>query len=160
MVLGASGMTGIVLRYGSFYGPGTSIAPDGDIVGLIRHRKFPIFGDGAGLWSFTHIDDAASATRLVIEHGPSGIYNIVDDEPAEVSVWLPELARTVGAKPPCHMPAWLGRLFIGDAGMSMMTKARGSSNAKAKRTLGWQPIYPSWRDGFRRDLASKPLKVT
>lgn len=104
-------------------------------------------------WSFTHIDDAANSTRLAIEHGPSGIYNIVDDEPTEVSVWLPELARTVGAKPPYHMPAWLGRLVIGEAGMSMMTNARGSSNAKAKRALGWQPVYPSWKDGFRRGLA-------
>lgn len=154
MVLDASGMTGIVLRYGSLYGPGTSIAPDGDIVGLVRQHKFPIFGDGAGVWSFTHIDDAANATRLAIERGPSGIYNIVDDEPAEVSVWLPELARTAGAKPPYHMPAWLGRLVIGDAGMSMMTKTRGSSNMKAKRALGWQPIYPTWRDGFRAMMPS------
>lgn len=154
MVLDASSMTGIVLRYGNLYGPGTSIAPDGDIVGLVRQHKFPIFGDGAGVWSFIHIDDAANATRLAIEHGPSGIYNIVDDEPAEVSVWLPELARTAGAKPPYHMPAWLGRLVIGDAGMSMMTKVRGSSNMKAKRALGWQPIYPTWRDGFRAMMPS------
>ena len=148
MVSGASGMTGIVLRYGSFYGPGTSIAPDGDIGQLVRQRKFPIFGDGAGVWSFTHIDDAASATALAIERGPAGIYNIVDDEPAAVSVWLPELAKTIGAKPPYRLPEWLGRLVIGEAGMSMMTKSRGSSNAKAKRVLGWQPMYPSWRDGF------------
>jgi nucleoside-diphosphate-sugar epimerase len=159
MVAAASGMMGIILRYGTFYGPGTSIALDGDIVGLVRQRKFPIFGNGAGMWSFTHIDDAANATRLAIERGPSGIYNIVDDEPAEVSVWLPELARVVGAKPPYHVPAWLGRLLIGEAGMSMMTKARGSSNAKAKRVLSWQPIYPSWRDGVRRGLAAEPPKV-
>lgn len=148
MVSGASGMTGIVLRYGSFYGPGTSIAPDGSIVQLVRQRRFPIFGDGGGVWSFIHIDDAAHATALAIERGPAGIYNIVDDEPAEVSVWLPELAKTVGAKPPCHLPVWLGQLVIGETGMSMMMKVRGSSNAKAKRVLGWQPIYPSWRDGF------------
>jgi len=156
MVSGAPGMTGIVLRYGSFYGPGTSIAADGDIVGLVRRRMFPIFGDGAGVWSFTHIDDAANATRLAIDYGRSGLFNVVDDEPATVSVWLPVLARTIGAKPPYHIPAWLGRLVIGEAGMSMMTKARGSSNAKAKRALGWHPIYATWRDGFRRGLTSMP----
>jgi len=160
MVSGASGITGIILRYGSFYGPGTSVALNGEIVGLVRQRKFPIFGDGAGVWSFTHIDDAANATRLAIERGPSGIYNIVDDEPAEVSVWLPELARAVGAKPPYHLPAWLGRLVIGDAGTSMMTAVRGSSNAKAKRVLGWQPMYATWRDGFRGGLASESPKVS
>ncbi len=159
IVSGASATTGIILRYGSFYGPGTSVALNGEIVGLVRQRKFPIFGDGAGVWSFTHIDDAANATRLAIERGPSGIYNIVDDEPAEVSVWLPELARAVGAKPPYHVPTWLGRLVIGDAGMSMMTAVRGSSNAKAKRVLGWQPIYSSWRDGFHSGLASDSPKV-
>ncbi len=154
MVLGASDMTGIVLRYGSLYGPGTSIALDGDIVRLVRRRMFPIFGDGTGVWSFTHIDDAANATRLVSEGGPTGIYNIVDDEPAEVSMWLPELARAVGARPPYHLPAWLGRLVIGEAGMSMMTSVRGASNTKARRVLGWQPIYASWKHGFRRSLAA------
>jgi nucleoside-diphosphate-sugar epimerase len=153
-VSGASGMTGIVLRYGSFYGPGTSIAPDGDIGQMVRQRKFPIVGDGGGVWSFTHIDDAATATVLAIERGPSGIYNIVDDEPAEVSVWLPELAKTLGAKPPYHLPSWLGQLVIGETGISMMTKVRGSSNAKAKRVLGWQPTYPSWRGGFRSMVPS------
>jgi nucleoside-diphosphate-sugar epimerase len=153
MVTGASDIAGIVLRYGSSYGPGTSLAPGGDIVELVRRRRFPIFGDGAGVWSFIHIDDAAHATRLAIEGGPAGILNIADDEPAEVSVWLPDLARAVGAKPPYHVPAWLGRMAIGDAGMSMMTKARGSSNAKAKRLLGWMPIHPTWRDGFRGGLA-------
>jgi 2-alkyl-3-oxoalkanoate reductase len=154
MVSGPSGITGIVLRYGSFYGPGTSFAPDGDICQLVRQRRFPIFGDGAGVWSFTHIDDAAKATALAIERGPSGIFNIVDDEPAEVSVWLPELAKTLGAKPPYHLPAWIGRLMIGEAGMSIMTTARGSSNAKAKRVFGWHPMYPSWKDGFRAMMAS------
>jgi 2-alkyl-3-oxoalkanoate reductase len=149
MVSGLSDMTGIVLRYGSFYGPGTSIAPGGDIGEAVRQRKFPVIGDGAGVWSFIHIDDAANATRLAIERGMSGIYNIVDDEPAEVSVWLPQLAQAIAAKPPYHLPAWLGRLIIGDAGISMMTKVRGSSNAKAKRALVWQPVYATWRDGFR-----------
>ncbi len=129
-------------------------------MGLVRQRKFPIFGDGAGVWSFTHIDDAANATRLAIERAPSGIYNIVDDQPAEVSAWLPDLARAVGAKPPYHLPAWLGRLVIGEAGMSMMTNVRGSSNAKAKRALSWQPIYANWKDGFRLGLASESPKVT
>jgi nucleoside-diphosphate-sugar epimerase len=147
-VAGASDITGIVLRYGSFYGPGTSIAPDGDVVTLVRQRKFPIIGGGAGVWSFLHIDDAANATRLAIEAGRAGVFNIVDDEPAEVSIWLPELARAIGAKPPYRVPAWIGRLLIGATGVSLMTAVRGSSNAKAKRLLGWQPIHASWREGF------------
>jgi nucleoside-diphosphate-sugar epimerase len=145
-------LTGIVLRYGSFYGPGTAIALDGTIVEMVRQRKLPIFGNGGGVWSFVHIDDVANATRLAIEGGPAGTYNIVDDDPAEVAVWLPELARAVGAKPPRHVPAWLGQLLIGEAGISMMTKIRGSSNEKAKQLFNWQLIYPSWRDGFRRGL--------
>jgi nucleoside-diphosphate-sugar epimerase len=149
-----------VLRYGSFYGPGTSISQDGDIVKLVRQRKFPLIGDGAGVWSFIHIDDAAGATRLAIEREASGIFNIVDDDPAEVSVWLPELARSIGAGTPRHLPGWLGRLVIGDAGLSMMTRVRGSSNAKAKRELGWQPAYASWREGFRRGLSPEPSQVT
>ena len=154
-VMSAGNLEGIVLRYGNFYGPGTSIGPGGEIVQLVRQRKFPIFGDGAGVWSFVHIDDAAAATRVAVEGGPQGIFNIVDDEPAEVSVWLPELARIIGAKPPYRLPAWLGRLVIGEAGMSMMTKVRGSSNEKAKRLLRWKPIYPTWRDGFHQMLASE-----
>jgi 2-alkyl-3-oxoalkanoate reductase len=154
MVSSASHMTGIVLRYGSFYGPGTLLAPGGDVVEAVRQRKFPVIGDGAGVWSFIHVDDAANATRLAIERGASGIYNIVDDEPAEVSAWLPDLARAIGAKPPYHLPAWLGRLVIGEAGISMMTKVRGSSNAKAKLALNWQPGYASWRDGFRRGFSA------
>ena len=145
-----SDITGIVLRYGSFYGPGTSITPGGNIVELVRQRKFPIFGNGAGVWSFIHIDDAAAATVFALEGGAPGIYNIVDDEPAEVYVWLPDLAEAIGAKPPYHLPAWLGRLVIGEAGISMMTKVRGSSNAKAKSALPWQLDYATWRDGFRR----------
>ena len=152
-VVSAGHLTGIVLRYGSFYGPGTSIEPGGDIVERVRQRKFPIVGNGSGVWSFVHIDDVANATRLAIESGPAGIYNIVDDDPAEVSLWLPEMARVIGAKPPYHVPVWLGRLVIGDAGVSMMTKVRGSSNAKAKRILKWQPAYPTWREGFRAALA-------
>ena len=153
-VSGLSGITGIVLRYGSFYGPGTSLGIDGEITQMVRQRKFPIVGGGTGVWSFTHIDDAAGAAQLALEQGGGGIYNIVDDEPAEVSVWLPELARAVGAKPPYRVPAWLVRPILGEAMLRIMMSVRGSSNAKAKRVLGWQPTYASWRDGFRRGLGS------
>ncbi len=155
----AAEASGIILRYGSFYGPGTSISQDGDIVQLVRQRKFPLIGDGAGVWSFIHVDDAANATRLAIERGTPGIYNIVDDDPAEVSAWLPQLASAIGARPPRHLPAWLARLVVGDAGVSMMTRARGSSNAKAKRDLGWQLTYPSWRQGFRSGLSAEPQRA-
>jgi len=159
LVNSVEGMTGIVLRYGGFYGPGTSMGEGGEFLEMIRRRKLPIFGSGAGVWSFLHIDDAASATRLAIERGPAGVYNVVDDEPAEVSTWLPELARILGVRPPYRLPAWLGKLAIGEAGMSIMTQIRGSSNAKAKRILGWTPIYASWREGFRRGLSASPASV-
>jgi nucleoside-diphosphate-sugar epimerase len=151
-VMAASGLTGIVLRYGAFYGPGTAIAPGGEIEEAVHRRKFPIVGGGTGIWSFIHVDDVANATMLAIEQGPSGIYNIVDDEPAEVSIWLPELARAIGAEMPYRVPEWIGRLMIGDAGVSMMTRVRGSSNSKAKRVLNWRLKYASWRDGFRQEL--------
>jgi len=115
LVAAASDINGIILRYGSFYGPGTSITPGGEIIEAVRQRKFPIVGDGGGVWSFVHIDDVADATLAAIERGMPGVYNIVDDEPAEVSEWLPELAQAIGAKPPRHVPAWLGRLIIGEA---------------------------------------------
>lgn len=153
-------LRGIALRYGSFYGPGTSLGERGDITEMVRKRRFPIVGAGAGVWSFIHIDDAAEATRLAIEGGAPGIYNIVDDEPAEVSTWLPELARSLGAKPPYRMPAWIARLLIGDFGMLMMTSARGSSNEKARRLLGWRPIFGTWREGFRHGLAGEPRNVS
>ena len=149
LVTGADGIAGTVLRYGFFYGPGTSFTSDGMVFELIRRRKFPLIGDGAGVWSFVHVDDAAVATQLAIERGAAGIYNIVDSDPAEVSVWLPELARILGAKPPRHLPGWLGRLVVGGAGFSIMTMVRGSSNARAKSELGWEPKYASWREGFR-----------
>jgi 2-alkyl-3-oxoalkanoate reductase len=139
---------GIVLRYGSFYGPGASEP----LVELIRKRKFPIVGGGDGIWSWIHIDDAAAATVAAVERGSPGIYNVVDDDPAPVAEWLPYLAEAVGAKPPRHVPAWLGRIAAGEVGVSMMTRIRGSSNAKAKRELGWKPERESWRQGFR-DLA-------
>ena len=142
----------LALRYGIFYGPGTGIAKDGSIVELVRKHRMPIVGDGAGIWSFIHINDVARATVAALSHGDPGIYNVVDDEPAPVSTWLPVLAAAVGARPPYKVPVWLGKLAIGDGGVSMMTKTRGGSNAKAKRELGWQPIYPSWRRGFVEGL--------
>jgi len=138
----------VALRYGIFYGPGTAIARDGPIVELVRKRRMPIVGDGAGIWSFIHVHDAARATVEAVSRGAPGIYNIVDDEPAPASSWLPFLANVLGARPPWRVPVWLGRLAIGDGGVSMMTKIRGGSNAKAKRELGWQPIHPTWRRGF------------
>lgn len=149
LVVNAAGVTGIALRYGSLYGPGTSIAPDGETFRMVRQQKFPVVGSGAGVWSFVHVDDAANATRLAIDNGAPGIYNIVDNEPAEVSVWLPGLAEAIGAKPPHHVPAFIGRVFMGEPGVSIMTQIRGSSNAKANRILGWNPVYTSWRVGFR-----------
>jgi nucleoside-diphosphate-sugar epimerase len=159
MVVGAKEVAGIVLRYGSFYGPGTSLSRDGEMVNLIRSRRLPIVGNGGGVWSFLHTDDAAQATRVAIARGIPGIFNIVDDEPAEVREWLPELARLIGAKPPRHIPAWIARMAIGEALVSMMTQMRGASNAKAKHMLGWQPQYASWRDGFARCLADAPSLV-
>jgi len=118
----------------------------------VQDDKLPLVGDGAGVWSFCHVDDAACATAIAVEGGAPGVYNIVDDDPAPVSEWLPELARIIGAKPPRHVPAWVARPLIGEHGVSLMTKIRGSSNAKAKRELGWEPRYSSWREGFRTGL--------
>jgi nucleoside-diphosphate-sugar epimerase len=151
-VLGAEGLEGIALRYGSLYGPGTSMGLGGDIVEMVRRRRFPLVDGGSGIWSFIHVEDAASATVASVERGSAGVYNVVDDEPAPVSVWLPELASAVGAKPPLRLPAWLAGLAVGPVGVSMMTRIRGASNAKAKRELGWRLRYPSWRDGFRSGL--------
>lgn len=155
IVPNAQGITGIVLRYGSFYGPGTSVAPDGILVQALQSRQFPVIGGGAGIWSWIYIDDAARATVAALDRNESGIFNIVDDEPAEVATWLPVLAEIINAKPPWRVPAWLGRLFVGEAGLSMMTQSRGSSNAKAKRVLHWQPHYASWREGFRHGLTDQ-----
>jgi nucleoside-diphosphate-sugar epimerase len=139
---------GVVLRYGAFYGPGTSIGRgSGEVTAMIRRRRLPIVGDGRGIWSFTHIDDAAAATVAALDRG-RGIYNIVDDEPAPVAQWLPHLAATLGAKPPRHLPVWLARPVIGELGVAMMTTVRGSANAKAKAELEWAPQYASWRAGF------------
>lgn len=147
-VTGADWTEGIVLRYGGFYGPGTSLAPGGEQFEMVRKRRYPVVGSGAGVWSFVHIEDAADATVLAVEHGGRGIYHIVDDEPAPVLDWLPALAATLGAPKPWKVPRFVGRLMAGEAGAVMMTEIRGASNAKAKRTLGWQPRHPSWRTGF------------
>jgi nucleoside-diphosphate-sugar epimerase len=147
-VTAAEWTEGIVLRYGAFYGPGTSMSPGGEQVELIRKRKFPVVGDGGGVWSFIHIEDAAEATVAAVEHGTRGLYNVVDDEPAAVAEWLPALAERVGAPKPRNVPKFLGRMFAGDAGVVMMTEVRGASNAKAKRELGWRPRHSSWRQGF------------
>ena len=146
------GIDGIVLRYGAFYGPGTSLDRDGVQTEAVRKRQFPLVGEGGGAWSFIHVDDAATATLAAIEHGRPGIYNVVDDDPAPAREWLPYLAEIAGAKPPRRVPAWLARRFVGEHGVAMMTHTRGSSNAKAKRELGWRPQYASWRDGFRAVL--------
>jgi nucleoside-diphosphate-sugar epimerase len=136
---------GAVLRYGSFYGPGATDAQ----VELVRKRQFPLVGAGTGYTSWVHVDDAATATVLAVEQKARGVFNIVDDEPAPASVWLPYLAECAGAKPPMRVPRWLARLLAGDVAVIMMTEGRGFSNAKAKRELGWQLRYPSWREGFR-----------
>ncbi len=153
-VTGADWTEGIALRYGGFYGPGTSLGlnPVGEQIEMIRARKLPLAGKGTGVWSFIQIEDAAAATVEAIEHGKRGVYNVVDDEPAPVSEWLPELAKTLGAKPPRHVPLWLARIAGGEAAAIMMSELRGSSNKKAKRELGWQPRYPSWREGFANGL--------
>jgi nucleoside-diphosphate-sugar epimerase len=145
---------GLVLRYGAFYGPGTSIslAADAVMAAPIRKRRLPIVGDGGGVFSQIHIDDAAAATAIAVEHGQPGIYNIVDDEPAPVREWLPVLASALDAKPPRRIPRWLGRLAAGEAATLTMTEVKGASNAKAKREFGWQPRYPSWRQGFAQGL--------
>ncbi len=148
-VLHARGIEGVVLRYGGFYGPGTSLDAGGAQVEDLRRRRLPLVGDGAGVWSFVHIDDAASATVATIERGAPGIYNIVDDDPAPVAEWLPALAEAVGAPPPRRVPVWVARLLGGEHIVALMTQVRGASNAKARRELGWEPRYPSWRAGFR-----------
>ena len=153
-VTGAADLDGLALRYGGFYGPGTSIAPDGAHAEMIRRRRFPIVGDGGGVWSFVHVNDAAAATVAAIERGAPGVYNVVDDEPAPVAEWLPELAAALGAKPPRRVPLWVGRLATGDAGVSLMTQVRGASNEKARRELGWRPRHATWRTGFRDALGA------
>jgi 2-alkyl-3-oxoalkanoate reductase len=145
---------GLALRYGGLYGPATSVslAPDAQTAAQIRKRRFPIVGHGGGVWSHVHIEDAAAATAVAVERGQPGVYNVVDDEPAPVREWLPVLASALGAKPPRRVPRWLARLLAGEAATAMMTEARGASNEKAKRELGWKPRYASWRQGFAQGL--------
>jgi nucleoside-diphosphate-sugar epimerase len=140
---------GAALRYGGLYGPGATE----DQVELVRKRQFPLVGGGTGYSSWVHVDDAARATVLAVEKQVKGVFNVVDDEPAPASEWLPYLARCAGAKPPMRVPTWLARLLAGDVAVTMMTQGRGFSNAKAKRELGWELLYPSWRQGFKAELA-------
>ncbi|MBS1843585.1 MAG: NAD(P)-dependent oxidoreductase [Actinobacteria bacterium] len=147
-VLGASWTKGIVLRYGWFYGPGTSMARGSEQAEMIQRRKFPVVADGGAVWSWIHVADAAAATVAAVERGARGTYNVVDDDPATVAEWLPALAGELGAKPPRRVPRFLGRLFAGETGVVMMTELRGASNAKAKRELDWRPSHPTWREGL------------
>ena len=151
-VTGTAGIEGVVLRYGFFYGTGTAYAFDGSFGKAVRARRLPIVGRGSGVYSFIHVDDAARATALAVERGTPGVYNVVDDEPALVAEWLPLYAEALRAKPPRRAPAFLARLAAGRYGVYLMTGLRGASNAKAKRELGWEPRYPSWRQGFREAL--------
>jgi nucleoside-diphosphate-sugar epimerase len=148
----AAPLEGISLRYGSFYGPGASE----QLVEQVRKRRLPLVGDGGGVWSWIHLDDAATATVDALERGHPGIYNIVDDDPAPASEWLPYLASVVGARPPLRVPAWLARLLAGETLVRWMTRGRGASNAKARRELAWSPRWPSWREGFRYALVAAP----
>jgi nucleoside-diphosphate-sugar epimerase len=154
-VVEAEGLEGVVLRYGGFYGPGTSLMHGGVHLEAIRKRKFPVVGGGTGVWSFVHLDDVASATMAAVERPATGVFNVVDDEPAPVSEWLPYLAEAIGAKPPRRVPGWVGRIVLGEFGLGMMTTVRGASNEKAKRELGWNLRYPSWRAGFKTGLADR-----
>jgi nucleoside-diphosphate-sugar epimerase len=161
-VSGTEGLEGVVLRYGGFYGPGTSAGAGGSILEDLRRRRFPILGDGGGVWSFIHIDDAATATAAAIERGAPGVYQVVDDDPAPVSEWLPALAAAIGAPRPLRVPAWVARLVAGEHAVVLMTEVRGASNAKARRELGWRPGWPSWRQGFRTGLgeaAARPYRA-
>ena len=144
------GIEGIALRYGWFYGPGSAYAADGHFAGEVRKRRLPVVGKGDGVFSFIHVDDAASATVAAMERGSPGIYNVVDDDPARMREWVPAYAEAMGAKPPRRVPAWLARLLAGRYVASMANELRGASNEKARRELGWQPRYGSWREGFSR----------
>jgi nucleoside-diphosphate-sugar epimerase len=147
-VLAADWTNAIVLRYGNLYGDGTSLGPGGDFLASIEGGRLPIIGNGSGVWSFIHVDDAADATVLSLERGKPGLYQIVDDDPAAVAVWLPRVAHNLGAPAPRRVPRWIGRLAAGEVAALMMTEVRGASNDKAKRELGWVPRHPSWRDAL------------
>jgi nucleoside-diphosphate-sugar epimerase len=149
-VLDAEGIEGVVLRYGWFYGPGTYFAEDGSTAEDVRRRRYPIVGDGSGLFSFVHVEDAAAATVAALDRGGAGIYNVVNDEPAPMREWLPDYAEALGAKPPRRVPRWLARILAGKMVAEMSTDLRGASSEKARRELGWRPVGPSWQDDLRR----------
>ncbi|HEU4944449.1 MAG TPA: NAD(P)-dependent oxidoreductase [Solirubrobacterales bacterium] len=151
-VTGRTGIEGLVLRYGQFYGPGTYFAPDGHVGGEVRRRRFPVVGAGTGTSSFLHVEDAAGATVAALDRGAPGVYNVTDDEPAQLREWLPVYAEALGAKSPLKVPLFVAKVAAGGGVASMAIELRGASNAKAKRELGWQPRYPSWRQGFREAL--------
>jgi 2-alkyl-3-oxoalkanoate reductase len=154
-----TGAGGVILRYGGFYGPGTGLAPGGEQLEMIRARKFPLIGDGGGVWSFAHTEDVATATVAALERGRDGeIYNVCDDDPAPVREWLPALARSLGAKPPRRVPAWLARLVTTPGTVALMTDVAGASNAKAKAELDWTPAWPSWREGFAALTGGAPTR--
>ena len=155
-VLGAEGMDGIVLRYGYFYGPGTSYASDGHWAGEARRRRLPVIGSGDGVYSVVHTEDAAAAAVAAIQGGPAGVYNVVDDEPARMADWVPEFAAAVGAPRPLRLPKWLAGLAAGPSTVGLLTGMRGASNAKARAELGWEPLISSWREGFRHYLDEAP----
>jgi len=157
MVLEADGIDGVVLRYGFFYGPGTYYADDGTTTADVRRRRMPIVGRGTGIFSFVHVDDAADATVAAVERGAPGIYNIADDEPAQMSEWLPVFAEAAGAKKPLRVPVWLARFVGGREVPTFALELRGASNEKAKRELGWQPAHPTWRTGFAESLPAPPI---
>jgi nucleoside-diphosphate-sugar epimerase len=152
--LGHAGIPGTVLRYGFFYGPGTSYAADGWIAADVRRRRFPVLGDGAGVFCFIHVEDAAQATLAAVEQRAGSVYNIVDDEPAAAADWVPAYAAILGAPAPRRLPLWLGRVLGGPYAVYLMTQMPGASNEHAKTALGWRPLRPSWRGGFREDLAA------
>ena len=152
MVTHTDGLEGLVLRYGFFYGPGTYYAHDGNLADETRKRRQPIVGGGTGVFSFVHLEDAASATVAAVERGAPGVYNVVDDDPAPMHEWIPVYAEALGAKAPLRVPKWIARLAAGPMAVRWATEMRGASNAKVKRELAWQPRYPSWREGFREAL--------
>lgn len=147
-VAGATAIDGVVLRYGNLYGPGTSLGHGGELYEMIAGRRLPIVGGGSGIWSFVHVEDAAAAAVHALDRGEPGLYNVVDDEPAPVSVWLPYVAEAIGAKRPLRIPVWAARPLIGEQGIRFMTEIRGAANTKARHDLDWQPEYPTWRRGF------------
>lgn len=153
------GTAGLCLRYGTFYGPGTGLL-ESSIIDQLRRRRLPLIGAGTGWWSLVHVDDAAAATAIAIERGNPGVYNIVDDEPAPVSDWLPVLAAAVGAKPPRRIPKWLALPLAGKPLVTMMTDSRAGSNAKARRMLGWQPVHRSWRTGFAAAMGAPQVSLS